>query len=426
MVRNPDFPATGIFACLAVMCLAFLVTGLYRRRDTSIRLTIMKWTMGAYALHLAIGLAIWFSPTLTAYFGGDALTYNSGAIALNQHWEGLGAMPLLPAGKDGFFYLLAAIYYVFGEHAGAGIAIDAGFAAAMIPLLHDATDRHFGEAAARYVPPLCVFMPGFLIWGSQLLREAGIYFAIAAGINAMVRLSKRITFPPMAVAAASIVMVFVWRASVGALMAGGLLVAMILQNRTQNTVATVVMASVVGLAVVGFGLGHDGLSVLTHTSLTDLNATRSASATEAASGFLPSSDISTGSHAIYYLPLGLPEFMFGPMPWQVSIGRQLFGIPDAFVWWALIPSLWRGFREATRRIGRGVTLYVAPALANAIGLCLIIANFGTAVRERMQVIVFLIPLVALGLSLRTSGRNRGASLAPGVLPGRMVGELDGR
>lgn len=400
IARFPGFPATLVPAVLSLMGLAMLVRALYRHRSTQTRHSLMKWTLGAFFLHQGIAMVISHSFTLVTYFGGDAITYDAGGWALAQHWSGIGPMPLLPAGKDGFFYLLGALYYVVGHHAGAGLPIDAAMAAAVIPLLHDATDRHFGPDAARYVPPLCLFMPGFLIWGSQLLREPGVYLGIAMAVNAAVRLQRRITLGALSAIVAAGVLTFAWRASIGILMVGGLLVAMILQRRAKSTAASALMAAAAAFLVLGIGLGHDGVTLLTHTSFKQINGVRMDSATSAASGYLPSSDIANGKHALFYLPLGTPLFLFGPLPWEIHGGRQFLGIFDVVVWWALLPSLWRGFRAAASQVGRAVTLYVAPALANAIGLSLIIANFGTAVRERMQVIVFLIPLIALGLSLR--------------------------
>ena len=398
--RSPALPALIVPMISVLAILTIMVNGLFGNKPYTTKQKLMLWTIGAYFVHLVIGEIIWSSNTLTNYFGGDAQTYNYGAIALRQHWQGIGPMPGLPAGKDGFFYLLAILYSVFGNQASAGMAVDAAFAAAMIPLLYDATDRLFGEKAAKYIPPLCLFMPGFLIWSSQMLRESGIYFGIALGINACIRLTKKMSFGAIVALGSSVILVFVWRASVGALMAGGFLVALLLQRKAKNTFATFLIAAIAGGAVLGLGIGYSGFHLLATTSLAQINDVRSSSATGASSGFLPSSDISTGKHALFYLPIGMPLFMFGPLPWQIGGGRQLFSIPDVLVWWSLLPSLWRGWKASKHTIGHVRSVFMMPAMANALGLSLIIANFGTAVRERMQVVAFLLPLVAYGLSLR--------------------------
>ena len=49
-------------------------------------------------------------------------------------------------------------------------------------------------------------------------------------------------------------------------------------------------------------------------------------------------------------------------------------------------------------------LYLLPAFALTLVLALLIANFGTTVRERMQVVVILVPLIGLGWSVRHPSR----------------------
>jgi hypothetical protein len=73
-------------------------------------------------------------------------------------------------------------------------------------------------------------------------------------------------------------------------------------------------------------------------------------------------------------------------------------LPDLLVWWFLLPSLWRGLWSAKRRIGlRALTLLI-PAAMTGVALSLLIGNFGTVLRERTQVVVLLMPFIALGLA----------------------------
>jgi hypothetical protein len=158
--------------------------------------------------------------------------------------------------------------------------------------------------------------------------------------------------------------------------------------------------------VLGGGLGYSGYRFVTHSSLAEVNNVRADSSRSAASGYLQSSDVSTVQHAASYIPVGATYFVLGPAPWQIHGLRQALAIPDALVWWFLLPSLWRGIREGRRRRGREILIYLLPALALTVVLTLLIANFGTAVRERMQVIILLVPLMGLGWSIRHPARQR--------------------
>lgn len=387
----------GIAVLLVVLAVTrFLTPAASLRR-------VMTWTLAAFALHLAIGLVIQSSGTLTGYFGGDATTYSVGAAGIYQHWLHAAPMPAdLPSGKTGFYYMLAALEVAFGVHPQAGMALNAGMAALTIPLVTDATRRHFGEPASRAAPVLLTLMPGFLIWGSQLLREAGIYFLIAVALNAAVRIMGRTSLIAIIVMVLAIALLFTFRADVALMIGAGLAVAIMFGGRQMagglaSGLGTIVL--VLSL-VVGGGLGYSGYRLVTHSNLRQVNGIRSDSSLSASSGFLPEADVSSTRHAASYIPLGAAYFTLGPAPWQIHGSRQLSAVPDLLVWWYLLPSLWRGIREGRRRRGREVIVYLVPALALTVVLTLIVANFGTAVRERMQVIILLVPLIGLGWSLR--------------------------
>ena len=180
-------PTTFMLVCLLV--LVRLVATFDGERALSRR--VGRWAFAAFAAHLVIGLLITSSFQLTTYFGGDALQYHYGAQELISHWQFGTPRPgkILAPGKSGFTWLLTGLYLVFGPHPVAGLAVNAFFAAGLVPLMTDTTRRLFGSAAAWYVPPLVLLPVGFLLWPSQLLREAGILFFIAASVNAATRLS---------------------------------------------------------------------------------------------------------------------------------------------------------------------------------------------------------------------------------------------
>jgi hypothetical protein len=90
----------------------------------------------------------------------------------------------------------------------------------------------------------------------------------------------------------------------------------------------------------------------------------------------------------------------GPVPWQASNARQAGGLIEAMSLWVLLPSLWRGWRASGALIGRTRLVPLLPAALVAVSLALLIGNYGTIVRQRLQVTVFLIPFAALGWCLR--------------------------
>lgn len=383
-------------AALGLFLLTLLVYGLSGDDDTRRRL--LAWTIGAFAVHIAFGLA-WSALHLQ---GPDAALYDSSARDIVDHWT--RGLPFVAprSGKEGFFYMLAVLYRVFGPHPQAGVVVNSSLAAALVPIMSDVTRRLFGPSAERFMPPLLVLVPSFLIWTSQLLREAGVLFLLAVAVSCVTRLTDRIRYGPLALLAVTVPALFTFRANVAMIVAGGLVLAlMAARGDVVSGMTTGIGALVLATAVVvGLGLGYSGYQALLKVDLNEVNTVRSDLSTSAQSGFLPNADVSTTPRALAYLPAALVSFFLGPFPWQLRSGRQLLALPDVVVWWLLLPSLWRGLRKGWGSVGRRVLPLLVPAVLTSAGLALILSNFGAIVRERMQVILLLLPFVALGLAAR--------------------------
>jgi hypothetical protein len=391
------------------------------------RTWIGMWTLTAFVLHVFVGLVIWHVPGLTAFFGGDAVVYDAGARSLADSWRHVGAIPSLPAGKEGFFYMLAVLDYVFGEHADAGIVINGVMAALLVPLSYDTTRRLHGPRAARIAAALATLIPGLILWPAQLLREAGVLALIALAMNAGTRISRRVSLGAMLVLAAAVALLFTFRASTALLLATGMTAGLLLGRRrlTGGIGASAGVAGILVVLVLAFGLGISGFKFVTSSNLAAVNTVRSDSSVSASSGYYTDADVSTGNRAVAYLPIGMAAFLLGPPPWTIGGARPSLSLPDLAVWWCLLPSLVAGILRVRAERGREVLLEFLPALAVTMGLSLIIANFGTTIRERMQVVVILLPLIAYGVTLGSPARmfrpaRRGAGDNADARPGQLA------
>lgn len=387
---------------VGVLLLSLLVRRLTADDEEADARRIVRWTAAAFVLHLAISLVITNTFVLLRYLGPDAVTYHQIAVDIVRHWDGGFPFPYVPSGKEGFYYLLAGLYRVFGPHTGAGLAVNAVLAAALVPVLTDTTRRLFGREAARFAAPLAVLVPGVLLWTSQLLKEAAVLFLVAVAANGAVRATERMSLGPLTALAASMALLFTFRGWVGVMVAGGLVIGIafgrphILAGLGTGLTAV----TLIGLLVLVTGLGYSGYEAAVSSDLEQASIVRRDLAVSAGSGFYAEVDISTPARALTYLPRALVTFLLGPFPWQVRGARQLPVIPDMVVWWALLPSLWRGIRTAARRRGRQILALLLPALTTTLLLALAIGNFGTLLRERTQVFVLLVPFICLGLALR--------------------------
>lgn len=392
---------------VALLVLVVLVRLLEPEPPAGRQATVLRWTIFAFVVHLAFGLVVThlggiFSDLLRA---PDAFTYSRNAVRINQHWTGDFPMPTLPAGKEGYYYMVAAIYRVFGVHVVAGLVVNAMLGAALIPVVGDTTRRLFGTGAARYVPPILVFLPSMVLWPSQLMKEAPILFMIAVAANGATRLTERFGVLPLLWVALCSALLLTFRGHVAFVLAGGIVAAVVLGRRhVLGGVGTGLVVVSLLLLLLSFGLGYSGFEAARNSDLEYANLVRRDLALSGTSGYDAQVDISTSGRAVAYLPRGLVNFFLGPFPWQITDARHVAVLPDMLVWWVLMPSLWRGARAGWRRVKRQVLVLLVPAFTTACLLSLSIGNFGTLVRERLQVVVLLAPVIALGLSLRRDER----------------------
>lgn len=393
-------------ATVGVLVLIMLARGLSGWADEETQRRILWWTMVSFASHLLFGLFGTLSGReIRFYLAPDSFTYDITADAIVQHWKAGLPFPFVPYGKEGFFYLLAGLYWVFGSHLTAGLAVNAALAAALVPVSTDLTQRLYGGAAARYAAPLVVVLPGLFLWTSQLMREAGMLFLLAVALNAAIRLFDRVTISGLSVLIAALVLAFTFRAWVALVIAAALLVGLAVGHRHVISGLGTGLGALVfaGVLMVASGLGYSGYQAAVSVDLKQANVVRKELAVTGQTGYAPEADISTTRNALLYLPRGVVSFVLGPFPWHIRSARQLPFVPDMLAWWLLLPYLWRGIVSSMRRIGRRTLVILLPSVASVLFMSLALGNFGTIVRERLQVQVLVVPLIALGLSQRSAG-----------------------
>jgi hypothetical protein len=371
--------------------------------DAETRRWLVRVTVAAAVAHLGIAVVITSSRSLTGAFGGDATTYHEGARGIVDHWVSGAPFPRVVAvGKEGFFYGLAGLYWLLGPHTIAGLALNAAFASVLVPVVADTSRRLFGPTTVRPAALMVTLMPGFLLWMSQLLREAPMLACLAVAANVSVRMTERTRPALLCTLGLTLAVLFTLRANVALLVAAGVLLGLVVASprALAGVASSGASLGLVAALVLAAGVGAAGFELATTSDLEDVNLARQDLSRSAASGFARDQDVSTGGSATAFLPVAVVNFAFGPFPWQAANARQLGGVLEAVTLWALFPSLWRGWRASRAAVGRARWALALPAALVTCSLALLIGNYGTIVRQRPQVSVFLVPFAAYGWSLR--------------------------
>ena len=376
--------------------------------DQYAQVRILRWTLAAFAAHLLFGLVVTNLEALQPLAGPDSERYHRLAIDISRYWRTGGTWPVLPPGSEGYYYLLAALYWLFGPYPAAGLVINAALAAAFVPLLSSLTQHLFGSQAVRYVGPLVLFVPGLFFWPSLLLKEAAAMFLVVVCAYCGERLTERVSWLSVSVLTVALTLLFTIRGPIALVVGTGLLFGLLLGARQSISAATTVLSCLAFMAVLmlTFRIGYSGFQSASDLDLERANRLRTSLSTSASSGFDPGVNVSTPGRALLYLPKGLIVLLAGPFPWQLSGGRQLAILPDLVAWWLLLPLLVRGVRWGWALRGRRLRVIASPASAAGTMLALAVGDFGTLVRERMQIFILLIPFIALGLSYKREPRQQ--------------------
>jgi hypothetical protein len=151
-----------------------------------------------------------------------------------------------------------------------------------------------------------------------------------------------------------------------------------------------------------FGFGSE---VIEGEGLATVNEMRGELA-EGDSAYAVDVEIETPLKAIAYLPKGLGYFLLAPTPWQISNLRQALTFPEMILWYALIPSIWRGVRYALKFHFRPAVILLFLGTTITVAYAMVESNLGTAYRHRAQVLVIYLIFAAIGLVHRKAHQGR--------------------
>ena len=291
------------------------------------------------------------------------------------------------------------MYRAFGHVPVAGLLLN-GLWMGLLVLAVSNTARRLGDQrAARIAALIAVFLPPFIWWGSQLIREASMWLLIALVADTAVRLALD---------------GLVWRRGVWYLL---LLLAMV----TMRAPVAAVFAIALGLGLVlvraprpGDHLRRivliGGFVLLTAFLLPRFAALQSLGEADAASyansrnilaeantGFGQTTALN-GYALVGQLPVTLPLVALGPLPWQLPATGQA-ALADTLAWWFIVFWALRELGPLHRRHGRVAWLLLLPALLLLVVLALTLANWGIVIRMRAMIVVLLIPYASVGLAV---------------------------
>ena len=405
---------------------------------------LLQLFVAALLARMVVGTLINVSE-LQEFFGGDANTYDTFAVALlkalagDQYYSGLVQrfQGEFGGGAVGMIYMVAAVYKIIGRNMLAVQFFNSVLGAATPPAIFLIAHSIFGNLRVSRLASLFVaFFPSLVLWSSQGLKDGPIVFMLAMSVLLTLRLGEKFSLKNALVLAAILATLTSFRFYLFFMVVAAIVGAFTIGLR-EFTVTGFVRQL---LIVVGIGLALTYIGVIKTANIqfgyySDLNVVQRSRldlATSAKSGFGADVDVSTASGAIQAVPIGVVYLLFAPFPWQLESLRQSITLPEMLVWWAAFPFLVLGFWFTFRyRLRQSFVIFIFTTMLT-LAYSVFQGNVGTAYRQRAQILVFYFIFVAVGIVLLkekleerkirdyAEGRKVVPSIATSLVPGRRV------
>lgn len=375
----------------------FIAVGSFVVLSWGYRIGVVAPVVVALVSRLAYGLGQY---AIGGIGENDGLSYDAQAVAIAQHWNGLGPPVELVTGKEAFPTLLAFLYNTFGHLPELGIIVNC-VAAAALPIVMVLICRALGwYQAERYAAWIVVLWPALFLWGPLLLRESLIMLTLAVALLGTVRARER-KLDGLLMLLASALLLIGLRGGLGYMVAIVLPACLALEAVLSRSMRVATRAT--AIAVLGVGL------VVAASVITP--AVESADYFDADRQARVATALDTGSTSFSQAGEGftgglsnLPSIMFGPFPWQVTSPGLLIAGIDAVLW--LLVWLFAVRGVLSLRVKAASVYCWLPTLGLLYYMSSAATNFGLIMRMRALGVPFIAPLAAVGIAVFLERRRQ--------------------
>ena len=375
------------------------------------------------ALLLRLLAVVLLNTVVTSFtFAPDHDYYVAIGKDLASYWAGdlsFPPPPLTGSGRlegRGYFYVVGALFYLFGQWPFLPGACNALVGASLVWLVYDITMRLTRAAdvalrAARFV----AFFPSLILWSAVGIRDVWVLFFILVTIRETAILHERYSTAALARGVLAMLALTQFRSYLLFALALPILISFFLRGGrhfVRNTTLAMLLALGVVYADALAGTRVVGGRLSIEQQLQALQEMRRWSSSAADTGFAADADISTPTGALAFLPIGLFYFVFAPFPWMLGSIRQIVAMPEMLYWYTLMPAMVRGGRRLLHERRRESLFLLLLLISLSIGYAIGQGNVGTMFRHRAQVLPIFLILAAVGRR-RSSPAEEPVTARPG-------------
>lgn len=399
----------GALSALLIVLIAVPAVFLIKRYSANNKYLVNVFLVGLL-LRIGLGVLIYVFD-LRGNFGPDSYGYHNIGQRMAEIWWG---MPVpddiytyrathLGSSGWGMYYLVAAIYSVFGANFLIAQSFCGVIGALTAPMVYFCAEKIFkNQRVARLSALAVAVFPSFIIWSSQLLKDGLIIFLLVCTMVLILQLRKKLSYINIVLLIGVLICILSLRfyifymvviSVVGSFIIG-------LNTSVQSIARTTLIIAALGLAFTYLEIVRNASTNLEiYANLEQIQTSRLDLATSADSGFGEDIDVSTPTGAIAAVPIGLAYLLLAPFPWEVTKLNQVLVLPETFLWWALIPVMLAGLRFTLKHKLREAIPILIFSLMLTLSYSIFQGNVGMLYRQRTQIQVFLFIFIAVGWTL---------------------------
>ena len=392
---------------LALFGLAFSI--LMRSFPLGERMTLLKILLLGMLLRLGVVfLFAMFMPDPAA-LAPDAGTYIAVGKIVAQQWSGTpvynkGVQKRIGGTHPGYYYLVATLFYTFGEHNYLPAYLNTLLGMIALMLLLKILARWFAWDVVKRFALITTFIPSLILWQSFPLKDTVVYFLVTVTFYSYVRYINKRSLNALVVLVISFIPIYFVRFYITFVILGAIFISTILfagELSLKRISRALISAFVIFVGLLSFGVGGDMVNRWNkeanvkrlETYRRELSVSRSAVHTD--QEYTSSFDI------IKYLPIRMTTFLFAPFPWQLVNTRTMVAFVEMPLWWTIFPFVIFGiiFMLQHRNVREFIPLIVYTLLLTTL-YSIVEGNMGTAYRMRAQVLPFFFMMASVGISVR--------------------------
>ncbi len=302
----------------------------------------------------------------------------------------------------GFFFITSAPYRMTAA------VLNCFFGALTVLLAYRIAKSLFSDFVANRVGWWTALLPSTIIWSAQTIKEPVVILLETIALYGCVRLRELgFSFKHLFVCAAAIVLLIPFRFYGCYIVGVAVLVALMTPGITglKGWVSGLAILALLAPILIGSGLfaAHEAAAEkfdIESVQKFRVNVSSGGKSQGAGSG-VQTSDIRTNEGFVSGVGVGAIHLLLAPFPWQITSTRAMFTLPEVTYWWYLFfMGVIPGLKYALRYRFKDIAVLLLFILGFGLLYSMMFGNIGLIVRQRAQLLPWLLVFAAVGLERR--------------------------